>query len=293
MIRGWCPSVHAPMPSGDGLLVRVKPFGGRISAAQLRALTDAVQAYANGVVELTSHGNLQIRGVHAPEAFATAMLHANLAEPDPAREARRNVIALPPYDDALIHDVEDALSTTTGLPPKFCLTVQGSAVYHPASCQASILASTALHRFRPTVMATQPAPAAPPGSHLLYLPLSQTDAPTLAHLASLAPAIRTTPWRAFLSPVLAPGFLTAPPSVIACPGAPSCSSGTVPARADAGTLTTSKHIHISGCAKGCAYPHQTATLVGRNGRYDLIRHGRASDPPDRTGLTFAEAVAAL
>ena len=36
--RGWCPSLYDPMATGDGLLVRVKPPGARLSAAAARAL---------------------------------------------------------------------------------------------------------------------------------------------------------------------------------------------------------------------------------------------------------------
>ena len=133
------------------------------------------------------------------------------------------------------------------------------------------------------------------GGILLYLPQNQTTAPTLAHLATIAPEIRTTPWRALLSPVPAPGFLAEPGAITACPGAPACSSATVPAQVDAATLQQAGHrdLHVSGCAKGCAYPRAATTLVGRAGRYDLVRHGRASDAPDVRGLTLAQAMAAL
>ena len=33
-IKGWCPSALRPMQSGDGLVVRVRPRGGRLSAEQ-------------------------------------------------------------------------------------------------------------------------------------------------------------------------------------------------------------------------------------------------------------------
>ena len=274
MIRGWCPTVHEPMQSGDGLLVRVKPFGGRLPAARLSALAEAVIRYGNGVVELTSRGNLQVRGVHNATAFARAMVDAGLADPDPQREARRNVITIPPCDDALVADLEERLARTEGLPPKFCFTVDKSGLLQAGT--------------------PHPVPSHE-AHHLLYPPFGQTNAQTLGHLATLAGEIRTTPWRAFLSPVPAPGFATEPGTVTACPGAPACLSGTTSTRADAAQLEAAGHtnLHISGCAKGCAYPRAATTLVGRNGRYDLIRHGRASDPPDVLSLTLTEALAAL
>ncbi len=46
-------------------------------------------------------------------------------------------------------------------------------------------------------------------------------------------------------------------------------------------------IHVSGCAKGCAHPGSAPwTLVGRDGRYDLVRHGKAGDTPGRPRPDF-------
>ena len=182
MIRGWCPTVHAPMPSGDGLLVRVKPFGGRLTSAGLAALAEAAGAHASGVVELTSRGNLQVRGVRDPAGFAHAMVDAGLADADPVREARRNVIAVPPCDDAVVAAMEARLSETPGNAAKYGVVVRGGAVL-------------------PLPLVEPDADGLPVGSHLLHLPFGQTDAATLARLAALTPELRTTPWRAFLSPV--------------------------------------------------------------------------------------------
>ncbi len=316
MIRGWCPTVHAPMRTGDGLLVRVKPFGGRLPAAALAALAEAASTYGNGAVQLTSRGNLQVRGVRDPEAFARAMVAAGLADADADREARRNVIAVPPCDDALVAEAEAVLAQTPGLPAKFCVVVHGDTITIdglPVSDLRHALATAA----RTSGSSAQPSPQGKGlipslagggrgegrATHLLYLPNNQVTAQTLAHLATLvarshaalAGEIRTTPWRALLSPVPAPGFLAEPGTVTACPGAPACSSATTRTQTDGATLQQAghRHIHISGCSKGCAYAAATTTLVGRNGRYDLVRHGRASDAPDLRGLTLAEAMAAL
>jgi precorrin-3B synthase len=283
MIRGWCPTVHAPMPSGDGLLVRIKPFGGRLSAAALRAVAAAVEAYGNGVVELTGRGNLQVRGVWNAPAFAAAMVAAGLADADPVREARRNVVIVPPCDDALVAEAEAMMADTPGQAAKYYLVVD----------------CTGIRSASPGPL-TQPSPAGGrglsllqgEGGHLLHLPFGQTNAATLARLAALVPELRTTPWRAFLSATPVPGF-DRPSTIIACVGAPGCASATVPARADAALLDAMglTDLHVSGCAKGCAHPGPARTLVGRDGRYDLVRHGRASDKPDATGLTLEQAAA--
>ncbi len=304
MIRGWCPTVHAPMPSGDGLLARVKPFGGRLPAAALRALAEAVAAYGNGVVELTGRGNLQVRGVRDAPGFARAAVAAGLADPDPVREARRNVITAPPCDDVLVAEAEALLAETGGLPAKFCVVVDGGLVRVDGEAFESVAAVRDWLRRRsltPTLFQgkrefKKPSPLGrglgEGSGHLLHLRFGQTDAATLARLAGLAPELRTTPWRAFSSPVPVPGF-ERPSTVIACPGAPACASASVPARADAARLEALGYggVHVSGCAKGCAHPGAARTLVGRDGRYDLIRHGRAGDPPDARGLTLEQAAA--
>ena len=51
------------MMSGDGLLVRVKPAYGRLDAQALTCLADLSDQFGNGVLDLTSRANLQIRGV--------------------------------------------------------------------------------------------------------------------------------------------------------------------------------------------------------------------------------------
>jgi precorrin-3B synthase len=40
-----------------------------------------------------------------------------------------------------------------------------------------------------------------------------------------------------------------------------------------------KHLHVSGCAKGCAHPGRAdLTLCATQQGFDIIRNGRASDP---------------
>jgi precorrin-3B synthase len=63
MQRGACPALAAPMQTGDGLLVRLRPAGGTLSISQFRHLASAAARHGNGVVEITARGNLQIRGL--------------------------------------------------------------------------------------------------------------------------------------------------------------------------------------------------------------------------------------
>ncbi len=61
--RGWCPGLARPMSTGDGLLVRLHPGNGVLTAAQLRAVATGARAAGNGLMDVTARGNLQIRGV--------------------------------------------------------------------------------------------------------------------------------------------------------------------------------------------------------------------------------------
>ena len=83
---------------------------------------------------------------------------------------------------------------------------------------------------------------------------------------------------------------------------PLCSRATVTAQEDAlklgrlaqGLSLRGIGLHVSGCAKGCASSNAAkVTLVGRDGHYDLVRDGIASDPPLRTGLTVEATQAVI
>ncbi|RLP24230.1 precorrin-3B synthase [Mesorhizobium sp. YM1C-6-2] len=92
-------------------------------------------------------------------------------------------------------------------------------------------------------------------------------------------------------------FVTAPDdprqAISACPGAPDCASGHIPARQIAAEITWeysslldgSIHLHVSGCAKGCAHPAVSAlTVVGSETGTGFILDGTARDQP----AAFAE-----
>lgn len=98
-VQGWCPGAWRPMASGDGLLVRVRPYQGRLTRAQLLALCDAADTFGSGLIELTSRANLQLRGVaeSAWPGLMTVLADQGLLDPDPATESRRNVLLVPDW----------------------------------------------------------------------------------------------------------------------------------------------------------------------------------------------------
>src|SRR5262249_3497417 len=75
--RGACPSLAAPMPTGDGLLVRLRPTG-TIALAAFAAMCAAARRHGNGIVEVTARGSIQVRGLTADSAPALAETAAAL-----------------------------------------------------------------------------------------------------------------------------------------------------------------------------------------------------------------------
>ena len=73
--RGACPGLWQPMATGDGLLARMTPTGATMSCQAFAALCIAARSCGNGVIEITSRGSLQIRGLTESSAqrFATAV----------------------------------------------------------------------------------------------------------------------------------------------------------------------------------------------------------------------------
>lgn len=176
--------------------------------------------------------------------------------------------------------------------------------------RSRMAAHLATHPLPPALAGTvPPAPAAAPPAPgvraegaLVALAFGQMPAATLAALAALGADLRVTPWRMLLIegarelPAI-PGLVTDPSDpilrVTACTGAPGCPQALAPTRDLARELAphVAAGLHVSGCAKGCAHPGPapvtlTATLTG----FDLIRNGRAADPPTRRGLTTPDAI---
>ena len=358
MIRGWCPSLHEPMASGDGLLVRIKPPFGRLPADAARALASAALAHGNGAIELTGRGALQFRGLTPESAgrFAAAAVRLGLAHADPAVERRRSIL-VDPFADTGALDVAQALEAAivadhalAALPAKFGFAVdEGGAdvslvvggdrcmVVPDGAGQAAVVAvqdaaPAALrvaHAFlalagderrirnvvlpvfaaaglalEPFAMPARQAAIGPvQGMFGIGLPFGAMNAAVLTALADLAGGeLRLTPWRAILLPgapdpaaLAALGLIVSPDDpllrVSACPGQPGCASATVRTRDLAARLRLGVDVHVSGCSKGCAHPGAAAlTLVGREGRFDVVRQGRAGDIPAQRGLTPAEVM---
>jgi precorrin-3B synthase len=81
--RGACPGLSAPMPTGDGLLVRLVPADAMPLDAFI-ALCAAARAHGNGAIEVTARGCLQVRGLTPGSAplFASEVAALDIAAHD-------------------------------------------------------------------------------------------------------------------------------------------------------------------------------------------------------------------
>ncbi|MGY1635673.1 precorrin-3B synthase [Geodermatophilus sp. SYSU D00742] len=89
-----CPGALQTHAAADGALARVRVPGGLLTAAQVRVLADAARELGDGALELTSRGNVQLRGL---ADGAAADLGRRLAVagllPSATHERVRNVLA--------------------------------------------------------------------------------------------------------------------------------------------------------------------------------------------------------
>ncbi|WP_206240265.1 precorrin-3B synthase [Novosphingobium terrae] len=95
LIKGWCPGALRPMESGDGLVVRVRAHGGRLSREQARGLADLAIRHGNGLIDLSARANLQLRGICDHAAVVAELTMLGLIDADQASEARRNILVTP------------------------------------------------------------------------------------------------------------------------------------------------------------------------------------------------------
>jgi len=142
-IRGACPGLSTPMPTGDGLLVRLMPTA-PISLDAFAGLCGAALAHGNGTIEVTVRGSLQVRGLTPVSAplFASAIADLNV----PASEGVSVVAdALPGDPRALIDaaslaaDLRAAIEAATlALAPKLSIVVDSGGALHLDALKADI-----------------------------------------------------------------------------------------------------------------------------------------------------------
>lgn len=89
-----CPGALQTHSAADGALARVRVPGGALTGSQLLDLAAAARELGDGALELTSRGNVQLRGLRAgSEAELGERLAATGLLPSATHETARNVLA--------------------------------------------------------------------------------------------------------------------------------------------------------------------------------------------------------
>jgi precorrin-3B synthase len=131
--RDACPSLVAPMATGDGLIARLLPADGEMPVAALAAIAAAAARFGNGVVEVTQRGSLQVRGLSA-ETAADLERAVHAAGASPPAGPPVHVGPLAGLDPAEIADprplavlLRDGLAAavTAAAPAKLAIVVDG------------------------------------------------------------------------------------------------------------------------------------------------------------------------
>ncbi|KAB0265360.1 precorrin-3B synthase [Microvirga brassicacearum] len=134
--RGWCPGMLRPMETRDGLLARLHPRGSVLSASQAQAIAEGARRFGNGLLDLSSRGNIQIRGVtpdlhpHLVESLIAAGLMDGVRSESPFRLTTISPLAgIDPSElidaSALAERIEETGRSITGLHAKMSIVVDG------------------------------------------------------------------------------------------------------------------------------------------------------------------------
>ncbi|MDE1895711.1 MAG: precorrin-3B synthase [Rhodospirillales bacterium] len=133
-VKGWCPGAWAPMMAEDGLILRIRPRDGRLTAAQTQGLAMLARAEGQARVGLTSRANLQMRGIK-PERHAALLkrlAELGLLDADEATETARNIVVTPFWQEndgtlELAQALAEALPNFPRLPGKFGFAIDTGA----------------------------------------------------------------------------------------------------------------------------------------------------------------------
>jgi precorrin-3B synthase len=259
----------------DGLLARVRTPGGRLSAGQLRALARCARM-GNGLVDLTSRANVQIRGLREEhrEALVFELQAAGLL-PSIAHDRARNIMAPATGEfDAVVDALDAAICADPALAALGGRFLFAVGIEHPAASVTLLPAADGLALAEAVAAAVGGADrvafaarlAGPVPRDLVtaLAPLGRLGVAALDGLAGLAPAWigidRTVTVRGVAPAALeALGLVSDPHSgwagLTACAGL-ACPRGRVDVRAEAARRARrrgpgSSPLHLAACERRC------------------------------------------
>jgi precorrin-3B synthase len=134
------------MQTGDGFLVRITPSGRTISFDAFSSLCSAAQKHGNGILEVTSRGSIQVRGLtpSSASAFAADVAPLELGS-DGVPVAINPLSGLDPDEridaTSIADDLRRALaceSWTQNLSPKVSVVIDGGGALHLDTLMADV-----------------------------------------------------------------------------------------------------------------------------------------------------------
>jgi precorrin-3B synthase len=145
--RGLCPGLSQPMATGDGLLVRLTPTGATMSCEAFAALCTAARNCGNGVIEITSRGSIQIRGLTeaSVKSFAAAVAGIDLAFGEGPPVLSDPLAGLDPEESAdasaIAADLRRAIAVASfaaDIGPKVSVAIDGGGTLHLDAVAADV-----------------------------------------------------------------------------------------------------------------------------------------------------------
>jgi precorrin-3B synthase len=145
--RGLCPGLSQPMATGDGLLVRLTPTGATMSCEAFAALCTAARNCGNGVIEITSRGSIQIRGLteDSVKSFAAAVAGIDLAFGEGPPVLSDPLAGLDPEESvdasAIAADLRRAVAVASfaaDIGPKVSVAIDGGGTLHLDAVAADV-----------------------------------------------------------------------------------------------------------------------------------------------------------
>lgn len=143
--RGACPSLAAPMQTGDGLLVRLRPAAPALTADDLLALAGLARETGNGLIEITARGNIQLRGLTGASVprLAQGLAAAGIVPQTGVAIETPALSGIDPSEIADATPMADALRAAIAaagltLAPKLAIVVDGGGVLSLADMVADI-----------------------------------------------------------------------------------------------------------------------------------------------------------
>src|SRR5258707_11257946 len=138
--RGICPGLSVPMPTGDGLLVRLRPTA-PVPLDAMVGFCEAARRYGNGIIEISARGSLQVRGLTPRSAppFASALAELGIA----TQEGVPVIAGFDPISQVntapLAGELRRAIANAQpALSPKISIVVDGDGPLHLDALSADI-----------------------------------------------------------------------------------------------------------------------------------------------------------